>query len=181
MVKCVICDVSLLMPNHGVGAKALDKIKEHYIQRHNIQEDISAFIDYLKELVTPGEIDMVVRFCYCTDQVFASTKQLALHQLINGCAIEVNQIGAALVSVSNEAPSLVKKTRVQVLNDIDVEEYYQFSVEEYSISSVSLFELKYERIIQTLDINDKVLPPLTFLYHAIKKVRNEMQYMEKNT
>ena len=70
MVKCVICDVSLIIPNHGVGAKALDKIKEHYIQRHNIQEDRPAFIDYLKELVTPREIDMVVRFCYGANQVF---------------------------------------------------------------------------------------------------------------
>ena len=31
MVKCVMCDVSLIMPNHGVGAKAVDKIKDHYI------------------------------------------------------------------------------------------------------------------------------------------------------
>ena len=72
MVKCIICDVSLLTPNHGVGAKAIGKIKEHYIQRHNFQEDRPAFIDYLKELVTPREIDVVVRFCYCTDQVFLS-------------------------------------------------------------------------------------------------------------
>ena len=52
-------------------------------------------------------------------------------------------------------------------------------MEEYSVSSVSLFELKYEIIIQTFNIKDKVLSPLAFLDHAIEKLRNEV-HREKN-
>ena len=74
MVKCVICDVSLIMPNHEVGAKAVDKIKYHYIQMHDIQEDRPAFIDYLEELLTPRETELVVIFCYCTDEVFVKAR-----------------------------------------------------------------------------------------------------------
>ena len=110
-------------------------------------------MDYLSELVRQS--DVIVRFCYCTDEVFMSKKQLAFHQLVNGCDIKVNenQRGGARVGVFDEAPTQRQKTRTRVLSDKDVDSYYHFSVEEYNISSVSLFELKYNRLIQTLDIN----------------------------
>ena len=174
MVKCVICDTSLLKPKHGVGSIAQAKIKQHYVLKHNINENRPALLDYLSELVKVRESDVIVRFCYCTDEVFMSKKQLALLKLVNGCDIKVNdnQRGGARVGVFDEAPTQRKKTRTRVLSDKDVDSYYQFSVEEYNISSVSLFELKYNRLIQTLDINDMVLPPLAFLDHAIEKLRN---------
>ena len=160
MVKCVICDTSILRPKHGVESIAQEKITQLYVSKYNINENRQARLDYLSELVKVRESDIIVRFCYCTDEVFMSKKYLALHQLVNGCDIKVNdnQGGGARVGVFDEAPTQRQKTITRVLSDTDVDSYYQFSVEEYNISSVSLFELKYNRLIQPLDINDMVTP-----------------------
>ena len=45
-------------PNHGVDAKALDKIKEHYIQRHNSDLKLS----YVQRRRQPYKRRRVVRF-----------------------------------------------------------------------------------------------------------------------
>ena len=160
MVKCVICNLTLLPTRHGIGVRSLEKIKIHYMMVHGIREDRLAFGDYLRELLTPRESEIIVSFCHCSEEVLVSKKQLALHQLINGCdapTLDQQQRGGARVGVFNEAPARVKKTRFTVL-----------------VSSVSLFEMKYERLVQNLDINDRVLSPLAFLDHAIEKLRNNV-------
>ena len=52
---------------------------------------------------------------------------------------------------------------MRILSDKDVDSYYQISVVEDDIGSISLIELNYNRLIKTLDINDKYYHRWRFL------------------
>ena len=63
------------MPKHGIG----EKIKQHYVSKHTINEGRPELFDYLSELIKVRESDCLARFCFRTDEAYVSKKQLALH------------------------------------------------------------------------------------------------------
>ena len=173
MVKCVICsnETVLLIKNRGIGSVSIKKIGDHYINNHGISADRVSLKNYLRSLLDDNNREeFIALICPCNEEHFLSEKDLAIHQLQNGCDIN-NQIGGARVSFFDDAPLQRRKTRRKFVGDANVEDYYTFKVEENNVATVKMYEFKYERKIIELAVDDAVLPPLSFLDHAVENIR----------
>ena len=110
--------------------------------------------------------------CNCSEVCFLTPKDLAMHQLREGCDInDYAQVGGARVSFFDDTPTHAHKRRQKVVSDEEVDEYYNFITEESHVKSIKMYDFKYERKIETLHVDDMVLPPLSFLEHSIENIR----------
>ena len=126
MVKCVICsnETVLLVKNRGIGAVTIKKIGDHYIKNHGISADRVSLKNYLRCLLADNNRqEFIALICPCNEEHFLREKDLAIHQLQNGCDIN-NQVGGARVSFFDDAPMQRHKTRQKFVTDEDVEDYY---------------------------------------------------------
>ena len=94
--------------------------------------------------------------CNCSEIYFLTPKSLAIHQLCEGCDINVNQSGGAGVNSFYEVPLQMHRRRQKVVSDEEVDEYYTFTTEERHVESVKMYDFKYERKIDTLSVEDMV-------------------------
>ena len=176
MVQCVICGLVLLYMNRGIGAVSVKSIATHYIEKHEISPDREPLIDYLRSLTMENPEQFLPLSCPCDPVLYLTLKELAIHQLREGCDLEdvTNQMGGARVSVFDDAEAPVSRfnrTRQKIISDEEVDDFYTFSVEETNVQSVKMYNLKYTRKIDTLTVQDEVLPPLAFLSHAVENIR----------
>ena len=175
MVKCVICGLVLVYKNRGIGAVSVKSIADHYIEKHSIKPDRDAFVNYIGSLMVENHDEFIPLQCSCEPVFYLTAKEYAIHQLREGCDLEdlINpQVGGARVSFFEDAPTRRGvRTRQKIISDEEVDDYYTFSAEETNVESVKLYNLKYTRKIDTLTVNDLVLPPLAFLNHAVENMR----------
>ena len=98
MVKCIFCGLVLLYKNRGIGAVSVKNIRDHYVNKHSIDANREALKDYLYYLLEDNHIEFIPLNCYCSEIYFLTPKSLAIHQLREGCDINVNQSGGARVT-----------------------------------------------------------------------------------
>ena len=175
MVKCVICinETVLLIKNRGIGPVSVKKIGEHYINAHGIAADRECLKNYLDCLILDiYQEEFIPLFCPCNQEDFITKKSLAIHQLKYGCDIKINdQIGGARVSFFDNVPLQRNKIRAKLVADEEVDDHYTFNIEENNVGTVKIYEFKYQRRIMDLSVDDEVLPPLSFLEHAVESIR----------
>ena len=115
MVKCVICGLVLLFKNRGMGIVSVNKIGKHYVEKHNINADRASLQDYLRCLLVNNHEQFIPLNCNCNEVNFLTPKDLAMHQLREGCDINISyQVGGARVSFFDDAPTSVHKRRQKV-------------------------------------------------------------------
>ena len=149
-----------------------ESIGEHYVKVHNIDADRESLKDYLHYLMDGNVADFIPLNCNCSEIYYLTPKSLAIHQLREGCDIvTTNQSGGARVSFFDDAPTLSHRRRQKVVSDAEMDDYYTFTTEESNVESVKMYDFKYERKIETLSVEDAVLPPLSFLEHAVENIR----------
>ena len=176
MVQCVICqnETILLVKNRGIGDVTIRRIGDHYIKQHGISAERDCLKRYLRSLLLPNNREeFIPLLCPCNEEHFLTEKDLAIHQLQNGCDINV-QMGGARVSYFDDETALDRRTkqrRQKVVDDEEVDDYYVFKIEENNVASVKMYEFTYNRIIHDLGVDDAVLPPLSFLGHAVENIR----------
>ena len=174
MVKCVICinETILLFKNRRIGEVTIKKIGDHYIKEHGISADRVCLKNYLTCLLQDNnQRYFIPLICACNEEHFLNNKDLAIHQMQNGCDIN-QQVGGARVSFFDDAPLQRRiKTRQKFVCDEEVDDYYTFKVEMTNVTTVKMYEFKYERKIINLAVDDMVLPPLSFLEHAVESIR----------
>ena len=174
MVKCTICGLVLPFKNREVS---VNKIGKHYVDNHNIDADRVSLNDYLRCLLEDNHDHFIPLNCNCTEVLFLTPKDLAMHQLREGCDI-VDQVGGARVSFFDDAPINVNKRRQKVVSDNEVDNYYNFTMRESNVQRMKMYEFEYERKIENLSVDDMVLPPLSFSEHSIEKIR-KMVHLHK--
>ena len=175
MVRCVICGLALLYKNRGIGGVTIKNIAEHYVEKHAINPEREPLKIYLKSLMEEYHEAFIPFSCICNAVLYLTAKELAIHQLREGCDLVVNvkQTGGARVSFFEDADAPVKthRRREKIISDEEVEDFYTFTAEEVNVESIKMYNLKYMRLIDILEVKDMVLPPLAFLNHAVENIR----------